>query len=140
MNMITPLSGFSEVPHTADVAIRIWAPDSAGLLIQAAIGMYTLMGSEVNAHQEYAPIALHLEAEDTESLLVSFLTELLFLYEKENLIFDVIDLTYKDFMIDCHLVGKPLQSIQRSIKAVTYHNLLVKRSENRVETVIVFDV
>jgi SHS2 domain-containing protein len=133
-------SGFFELPHTADYAISIWAPDFAGLLMQAAKGMYSLMGIECKAAGGMSQRFLQLEAADQESLLVAFLTELLFYLEKDNLVFNVKEFKYSDFQLDCHLAEIPIQSIQRTLKAVTFHNLKIKKSEDKVETVIVFDV
>ena len=34
-----PAAGHEEVQHTADVAIRVWAPTLACLFVEAALGM-----------------------------------------------------------------------------------------------------
>ena len=40
-------SGFREREHTADWELEVWAPDLPGLLVQAARGMYWLMGARL---------------------------------------------------------------------------------------------
>lgn len=133
------LAGFKEKEHTADWELHIWAPDFAGLLEQSARGMYYLMGvveseGAIQNHQ------ICLEYRDKESLLVSFLSELLFLLETKNLTFDQFTWTFKEGTLLVKMVGMPLASLTKEIKAVTYHNLSVHKTNGRLEADIVFDV
>ena len=70
-------SGFREIEHTADLAIEAWAPDLEDLIRQAAAGLYALMGVEA-CPEPMVTHSIALSAEDRESLLVAFLTELLY--------------------------------------------------------------
>lgn len=101
--------------------------------------MYALMdlGFTQEPHLEYS---LKLSAVDTESLLVAFLTELLYLLERDREAFDRIRIELKDGSLEADLSGLPVISQKKEIKAVTYHNLRIDRSGERYETTIVFDV
>ena len=70
-------SGYKELAHTADWALKVWAPDLGGLFIQAAQGMYALMGLTLDEMpcDEYI---FEVNGHDAEGLLVSFLEELLY--------------------------------------------------------------
>lgn len=137
--MMDTLQGFEEIEHTADWALRVWAQDHAELFRQAAIGMSVL--SEIKLDSE-SRVEEHLEVSeiDIESLLVSFLSELVFFGEQDDLGFDRFEITIRDLTLYANLSGAPITSRKKEIKAVTYHNLEVVRTQNGFEVVIVFDV
>jgi len=131
--------GYKEIEHTADWALMVWAPDLDGLLVEAARGMTALMEIRFDSSPlEYRQIELH--AEDAESLLVAFLSELLFFGESEGIGFSQGQLTIQNFQLNAELVFRRIKSQRKEIKAVTYHNLAIHEIENGLKTVIVFDV
>src|SRR5512143_83881 len=79
--------GFKEIPHSADWAMRVWAEDLAGLLAESARGLNALAGVQISP-DVLAKRTLELDGADDESLLVSFLSELIYIQEQENLAFD----------------------------------------------------
>jgi SHS2 domain-containing protein len=134
-----PLAGFQEIAHTADWELYVWAPDLLTLLEQSARGMFSLMSAQLQSSPRRER---HFEIHflDSESLLVSFLSELLLLCELEKLGFDAFDLKINADSLFAHLSGAPLKSISKEIKAVTYHNLVVRNTSSGLEANIVFDV
>lgn len=139
MNMNQTESGFEEIEHTADWALRVWAPDLNTLFEQAARGMYHLLEVEMQP----APREKHtlvLQAEDVEDLLVGFLTELLYVMERDELVFDHISVSITDGTLTVHLEGAPFSSQRKEIKAVTYHALEILQTPAGHEVTIVFDV
>jgi SHS2 domain-containing protein len=131
--------GFEEIPHTADWSVRVWAPDLPGLLSESARAMNTLAGV-VTAAQPRLERSLQLAAPDGESLLVGLLSELIYLQELEHLAFSdfSISLQGANAAIDMH--GFPITSLDKAIKAVTWHNLRIEHTARGLEVVIVFDV
>ncbi len=137
--MDSPAEGYRELKHTADWEIEVWAPDLAGLFEQAARGMYAL--SETHLYSEpRLTRTLELSASDAESLLVKFLAELLFLGEQYGLGFDTFDVHVDGSTLQARLAGASLAGQAKEIKAVTYHNLTIRRSPRGLEVRIVFDV
>lgn len=132
-------AGFQEIAHTADWELHVWAPEMTMLLEQAARGMYTLMTARLQPNPRQAR-CLTIDFLDNESLLVSFLAELLLLSELENLGFDTFDLKIKSTQLIADLSGAPIESIAKEIKAVTYHNLAIRSTDSGLEANIVFDV
>lgn len=111
----------------------------SAILEQAARGMYQLMGVQ----KQDAPRTereLEISARDPESLLVSFLSELLFLLEQESLVFDTFDIEAGTGHVSARLHGTPCSAIDKEIKAVTYHKLNVQETSQGLEVTIVFDV
>lgn len=82
-----------------------------------------------------------LRAADAEGLLVRFLTELLWLAEEQGLGFDTFSIQLEDrFDLQAELGGHAIASVDKEIKAVTYHNLLVQGTSQGLSVKIVFDV
>ena len=79
-------------------------------------------------------------APDAESLLVAFLSELVYLEEQENLVFDRFDLEIYDRRLKVNMEGAPVERVDKAIKAVTYHNLKIEKTDRGLEATIVFDV
>ena len=133
------IAGFREIDHTADRQLEAWAPDLPSLFEQAARGMYSLAGVQFKAGPRVKR-TLELKAEDVETLLVRFLSELLYIEEQEGLGFDGFEIILRDNFLAAHLSGAPLASRSKEIKAVTYHNLLVRTCPQGLDVNIVFDV
>lgn len=138
-------AGFREIEHTADWELEVWAADLPGLLEQAARGMLHLAGARLQEAPEQ-PVNLTLTAADAESLLVSFLGELLFTLEQSSLGFRSFDLQVKPLAnqtgleLTATMQAQPLLSLDKEIKAVTYHRLAVQTFADGLRTRIVFDV
>jgi SHS2 domain-containing protein len=132
-------SGFEELEHTADWALHVWAPDLVELFEQAARGMYALMElqPEMPARVEREVI---FSAADAETLLVMFLSELLYFASEENLAFDQFKLSVQPGQLEARLVGAPPVGLHKEIKAVTYHMLEIAATGRGVEVTLVFDV
>jgi len=132
--------GFEEIEHTADVALRVWGRDLAELFANAALGMAWLMAnpSSVNPTVE---VPLNLTAYDAETLLVTWLGELLYLNERDGLVFTHFDL---EEVTPTHLRGRARGGVaaemRRHIKAVTFNELDIRPTERGLETMVVFDV
>ncbi len=139
MGAMRPSRGFEEVPHTADWAMKVWAEDLPSLFAQAATGMNALQGAEQAPGPRVRRTYVH-EAADDETLLVAFLSELIYLQEQEDLTFDVFRIDLQSSRLRAEMEGQALVSVEKPIKAVTFHNLKIVRTERGCEAVIVFDV
>jgi protein archease len=131
--------GFEEISHTADWSARIWAPDLPSLFKEAARAMNALSGT-VAGNGPRVSRAFETEGPDQESLLVAFLSELVYYQEQENLTFDDFDLRVAGQWLKVAMEGAQIESVDKAIKAVTYHNLKIQRNAEGFETTIVFDV
>jgi len=132
-------TGWAEIQHTADRALKVWAPDFQQLLQAAALGMYQLMevdlsGGSLDVRE------LSINAPDDESLLVNFLNELLFLLESERVGFYRFEFSIHNRELCATIHGSRVIRQAREIKAVTFHNLKLRRTEDGLSTVVIFDV
>ncbi|MEW6094606.1 MAG: archease [Chloroflexota bacterium] len=138
---------YEEVQHTADWSLRVWAANMNELFAEAARGMNALTGArpvlDVAEGQVPGPVthrAFEAAAPDPESLLVSFLSELVFAAEHEHLVFENFEVEVDGQTLKVEMDGALLASVNKTIKAVTYHNLHIQRTERGYEVEIVFDV
>lgn len=142
--------GFEEIAHTADWSVRVWAQDLSSLFTEAARAMNSLAGTVI-AEDRRVKRTFESQAPDAESLLVAFLSELVYFQEQENLAFDSFDVEIKsaaltgeavpkDQKLNMEMEGAQIASLDKAIKAVTYHNLKIEETNEGFETTIVFDV
>lgn len=131
--------GFREISHTADFELEVWAPDLGSLLEQAARGMYYLTGLELNSRPRLSR-QIEISFLEPETLLIDFLTELIYLAESENLAFDEFDIQFNDDQLIALVSGAKIDSLSKEIKAATYHNLEIRDTGEGLVANIVFDV
>jgi len=129
-----------EIEHTADWAIRVRGRDLEELFVNAALGMATLMADP----QEIEPgieRQVDLEEYDTEALLVSWLSELLWFNEESDAVFvrfEIKELTQT--RLQATVWGGLTASQWKHIKAVTFHDLEIIKADDGYEVTVVFDV
>jgi SHS2 domain-containing protein len=131
--------GFEEISHTADWSVRVWAQDLPSLFGESARAMNSLSGTRIGNGLRVNR-TFEAEGPDVESLLVAFLSELVYCQEQENLAFDEFTIEVKSEKLKVEMKGAQISSLEKAIKAVTYHNLQIKVTEQGFETTIVFDV
>ncbi|MBM3151344.1 MAG: archease [Chloroflexi bacterium] len=134
---------YEELPHTADWSIRVEARDLAGLFVEAALAMNDLAGAQLGSAQRRETV-FETAAQDAESLLVAFLSELVYYAENERTAFDRfqarVDRQQGGWTLSARMSGAPLASLGKAIKAVTFHDLKIRPSPQGYSVVIVFDV
>ncbi|MBI3915192.1 MAG: archease [Chloroflexi bacterium] len=133
---------FEEIPHTADWSFRAFGRDLRELFANAAFAMFALEGA-IPTPEGAAGISRRIVVEgiDYESLLVNWLSELLYWQEQERE-------TYQRFQIEeisptalqAIVFGTPRGKIEKIIKAATYHNLKIEQTPEGWQVVVVVDV
>lgn len=140
MNETEHQNHIEEIEHTADWALRVRGTDLEALFRNAAEGMLQLMqGKATSSISDFQRIAL--DAQDVESLLVSWLEELLFIMETQQVILcDVTFLAIDQKRLVADVSFAPVVALHKEIKAVTYNELAVIHNNDEYSAVIVFDV
>jgi SHS2 domain-containing protein len=133
---------FVEVSHTADVKIHATAPTLETLFSEAfAALMQVLYGPDRKGGSKRE---ITLDAEDHESLLRDFLSEVLFIAEVDGLVFSGTDI----HIAGCHLVaaldGEPFDrnrhALGTEVKGISFSGLVITHDANGYMLDIVFDV
>lgn len=143
---------FEMLPHTADIKIRAYGATKKELFRNALIGMFNSVQPLTDTcHVENdrvvcdeLPVAhdVVLKSGDEESLLVDFLSEALYLsdvYDEAYFDADIHELTaniVKATVRGVHITGFDVVEI----KAVTYHELAIKKNDDGWQVDIVFDI
>ena len=133
---------FEEIPHTADWSFRAFGRDLRELFENAAFAMFSLEGA-IPLPEGAAEISRRVAVEgiDYESLLVNWLSELLYLQEQERETYQRFQIeTISPTALQATIFGTPRGKIEKIIKAATYHNLQIKQMADGWEVVVVVDV
>lgn len=134
------LPPWEEIEHTADWALRVRGRDLAALFENAARGMLSLMGGEIEEGEPYRR-TITLQAPDRIVLLVDWLNELLYVMESDEVLLDEITIgRLTNTTLEAEVRGGRSRNPRRQIKAASYHNLTIQDVPAGYETVIVFDV
>jgi SHS2 domain-containing protein len=131
--------GFHEISHPADLELEIWADDLVTLFKAAAYGMASSIALEIDQSKKEIK-EIEIKALDLESLLVRFLTELLFWIDIENQGFDKLDILISDLCLRGTVETGLIVRMKAEIKAVTWHNLKIQVDEKGYRVRIVFDL
>jgi len=140
---------YEEIGHTSEIGLRLEADTADNLFVCAAQAMFDLIHSGSFAHK--SPVAatdeaewhqITLSANDPESLLVDWLSELLYLYETTGLVYHRYHINiWERTFIEATVTGhKPDQRPAMHIKAVTYHQLEVAQTPDNWQAQIFFDI
>jgi SHS2 domain-containing protein len=135
---------FEEIEHTADIAIRVRGRSLAEMFANAAYGMACQMAgypASAGTVGETIERTIELTAYDAETLLVTWLGELLYLGEREGCVFTEFDMVkVTASRLQAVVRGGPASTHLRHIKAVTFNDLDIVHTDAGYETTIVFDV
>lgn len=134
---------YEELSHTSEIGLSLQADSAVDLFICTAQAMFHLIHPipvDVLETSEWRQITI--SANDQESLLVDWLSELLYLYETTGLIFHRYNMvTWEPTFIEATVTGdKPGQPPAMHIKAVTYHQLDVAQTADDWQARIFFDI
>ena len=151
--MIDPGKRYEQVPHTADLAVKVYGDDMAGLFTNSAHAMFDLMAEHAGTRAEMpyprsegqVEVKVNAEGGDTESLLINWLNELLYLSFEKKIIFNRFEvLSVDDKSVRSMAYGEAASPakhrIKHEIKAATFHDLHIKKTDSGYEVVIVFDI
>ena len=132
---------FEEIEHTADRALTIYGRSLEELLVNAALGLNSLVSVDDTGNAALMTKTIDLDALDAESLLVEWLSELAYWAETEMLVFNQFDLQQVSATrVKGHIHGNRVTRLENHIKAVTYHNLKITETDSGLAATVVFDV
>jgi SHS2 domain-containing protein len=130
--------------HTADFMVEVWGADFAEVAADGARALFDII-TDTKTVRGTSKVPVQVQADTYEQLLVAWLTELLFLYETELWLFSRFEFKRAgEGIIEAHAWGEKLDPerhpIDREVKAVTYHRLVLERKNDRLRATIVFDL
>ena len=135
---------FEILEHTADIGFRAWGPTPAALFENAARAM-GVIAADPDAADPRAELAVEVSGEDYESLLVNWLSEIVYLFDSGRFAAarsEVDEIAPHE--LRARLIGEPRDPARHPwrviIKAVTYHEIEVAERNGRWEARVFLDI
>jgi len=133
---------FEEISHTADIKIRVRAPTFEALFSETFNALMQVMYGTERSGGIVKEIKV--ESPDNESLLLDFLSEVLFVSEVENLVFFNASISIHGSQLTAELSGEPFDPIRHAggseVKGISYSGLSIIHDANGYMLDIIFDV
>lgn len=110
--------------HTADLELQCWGESLAEVFQSAASGLVELLEARGEGREERQ---IELSAPELETLLVDWLTELLYLAEVEHLVPHAVSVDITEgWRLQGVIEFGRAEEVRPIVKAVTYHGLAVR--------------
>jgi SHS2 domain-containing protein len=116
--------------HTADLGLRIHAPDLDTLFAEAAEALFAAVVEDLATVEPRQRLDVQLTGDDREYLLFDWLQELLYHFDAEHLLFRRFEVRVSEAGLTGAAWGEPLDrsrhALSHEVKAITYHGLRVE--------------
>ena len=142
-------AGFKFIEHTADVKVRAWGSNLEEAFSQVALGLMATISPNLEKIKHELVREITIESEDKYALAIDFLTEFLYIFDVEALIFseiniETIELKNDNYQLKAIAKGekfdKNTHEIGTEVKAITYSFMNIEEKQNEVTIDIVFDI
>lgn len=136
---------FEYIEHTADAGILVRGDSLQSLFTNAAQGLFEMI-AVVETVDEIETIDVNVKSESVEMLLVTWLDELVFRHETEELFFKRVEISsISETELSAKVYGESTNYdkhvVYTEIKAVTYHQLYVRQEpDGNWEVQVIFDL
>lgn len=130
--------------HTADLGLRVRAPDLATLFIDAARGLFSMIVREPGTIRPVDAVSIELDAPALDLLLFDWLSELVYLYETRHLLLGEFEVQLSESHLTAIARGEPLDrtrhELEHEVKAITYHGLKVEQTSDGWLAEVIVDI
>lgn len=133
--------------HTADIRVEVWGKTRKDLFGNAVAAMFDVMvdWQSANKLKPLEEKRIKITGNDLEDTLINFLRETLYLFNGKGWLIkscEPLKLTRRSIV--ARLKGEPYNRqktpLKTEIKAVTYHALIINKSNKSWQAKVVFDV
>lgn len=132
------------VPHTADLAIVVRAASLEAVYAEAATGLFEIIAGDLAQVRPRAGRRFTVAGDDPAWLLLDWLAELHAAFEIDRWLFCEFDVAVSPEGLRATARGEPydpaLHTLAHEIKAITQHDLAVRRSPAGWEATFVVDI
>ena len=130
--------------HTADVGLRVRAASLDMLFSEAARGLFSLLVENIDDIRTTRQETMCLEGAALDYLLFDWLSELLFRFETEHLLFAQFTVSVTAKGLSAVARGESIDSsrhrLRHEIKAITYHQLDVRQTDDGWIAEVIVDI
>jgi SHS2 domain-containing protein len=142
-------AGFEFRDHTADVQVRSWGSSLEEAFSQTAYSLMATITPDLKKITPKVERKIIIKAEDKEALLFDFLSEFLYIFDVDELVFSQIYVSKIEKLNDNYKLQATLKGekfdlnkheIGIEVKAITYSFLNIEEKHESTIIDIVFDI
>ena len=111
------MNKFEILDHTADVGLVAWGETKEEVFANAALGMFSLICNVEEVNGGFAT-QVEVEGSDYEDLLVTWLNELLYLFEAEEVLLKEFNIQVGQYYLKAQVEGEPLDTQKHHVQRV----------------------
>ena len=130
--------------HTADLGLRVRAPDLDSLFAEAAQALFAAIVENIGDVNGRQRLDIRVEGEEHEYLLFDWLKELLYHFDAKHVVFGGFEAHVGENGLHGTAWGEPLDLARHvplhEVKAVTYHGLRVERTPEGWLAEVIVDI
>jgi SHS2 domain-containing protein len=130
--------------HTADLGLRIRAPDLDTLFAEAAQALFAVIVEDLNTIEPRQRFDVQLVGSDREYLLFDWLKELLYRFDSEHWLYGRFNVQVTENGLTGSAWGEPLDrgrhELSHEVKAITYHGLRVEQTADGWLAEVIVDI
>ena len=130
--------------HTADLGLRVRAPDLDTLFAEAAACLFSAVVEDIGTVEPRQSVTVELAGTDREFLLFDWLRDLLLKCDEDHLLFGKFSVQVRDDGLTGVAWGEPLDParhlLAHEVKAITYHELKVVRDGDGWLAEVIVDI
>jgi SHS2 domain-containing protein len=134
---------YKQLEHTTDLKLRIFGVDLDELFTNAGLSIFDVIDlRKRKPRKNLGPSRLiKITSLDQESLLVDWLSELLYLHDTHNENYFDINITkLTETELEAEVKGIASKNDKFDVKGVTYHELEIGKTAKGYEAVVLFDI
>ena len=135
---------FEFFEHTADIGLRIRAPDRQSLFADAAHSLFSLLVANLETVRCVQLENFVIAGREDDYLLFDWLNELLYTFETKRLLFAQFDVQVDNSGITAVCRGEPIDptrhELDHEVKAITYHELKVENTGHEWLAEVIVDI
>jgi SHS2 domain-containing protein len=135
---------YEHFEHTADLGLRVRAPDLDTLFAEAAEALTAAIVEDVSTVQPLEARDVWITGTDRAYLLVDWLKEWLVRFDAEHRLFSRFDVRVTDAGLEATAWGEPYDPdrhpLSHEVKAITYHGLRVEPEDGGWLAEVIVDI
>ena len=117
--------------HTADLGLRIRAPELPELFSEAARGLFSLLVVNLDDVRPVREESYEIDGDPNDFLLFDWLSELLYTFESQQLLLSQFEVRIGPSGLQAVGRGEPMDlsrhDMDHEVKAITYHDFKVEQ-------------
>jgi len=130
--------------HTADLGLRIRAPDLDGLFAEAGRALFSAIVENLDVVEAREQLDFHIEGTDRELLLFDWLKELLYRFDTSHVLLSKFQVRVEKSGLSAAVWGEPLDparhALAHEVKAITYHGLRLEQTPDGWLAEVIVDI